>query len=207
MAERLSADSERGHDPMPASGTGHEGAGDHRLVRDHGELWASAADREAVAQLLGRSPRAAFRVAARLADGSPLVIENFPLLDDGTPMPTRFWLVGARARTLVGRLESAGGVDAAEAYVGLAALAEVHARYAAQRDVLLPVEHRGPRPSGGVGGTRLGVKCLHAHYAAFLAGGEDPVGRWVADRLAEDPLQVVGRTARGDPGGGQEAGQ
>jgi len=23
------------------------------------------------------------------------------------------------------------------------------------------------------------VKCLHTHYAWFLAGGDDPVGRWV----------------------------
>ena len=29
-----------------------------------------------------------------------------------------------------------------------------------------------------------GVKCLHAHYAWHLAGGDDPVGRWVAERLA-----------------------
>jgi hypothetical protein len=27
------------------------------------------------------------------------------------------------------------------------------------------------------------VKCLHAHYAYHLAGGDDPVGRWVAARL------------------------
>ena len=27
-----------------------------------------------------------------------------------------------------------------------------------------------------------GVKCLHAHYAWYLAGGDDPVGRWVARR-------------------------
>lgn len=34
-------------------------------------------------------------------------------------------------------------------------------------------------------GTRTGVKCLHAHYAYHLAGGDDPVGRWVAAKLAE----------------------
>jgi hypothetical protein len=28
------------------------------------------------------------------------------------------------------------------------------------------------------------VKCLHAHYAWFLAGGDDAIGRWVAARLA-----------------------
>ena len=49
----------------------------------------------------------------------------------------------------------------------------------------LPPSWAGPRPTGGVGGTRRGVKCLHAHYAWYLAGGDDPVGRWVAEQLGE----------------------
>ena len=49
-----------------------------------------------------------------------------------------------------------------------------------------PPDHTGPRPPGGVGGTRTGVKCLHAHYAWYLAGGDDPVGAWVARQLAHD---------------------
>ncbi|HET6950618.1 MAG TPA: DUF501 domain-containing protein [Acidimicrobiales bacterium] len=142
-------------------------------------------DRAEVERLLGRRPRGAFEVVVRHADGSPLVIRNAPLLDDGTPMPTRYWLVGEPERTLVSRLESGGGVAAAEADVDPAALAAAHARYAAERDAALPPGHAGPRPSGGVGGTREGVKCLHAHYAWHLAGGDDPVGRWVADRIAE----------------------
>ena len=142
-------------------------------------------DHAAVERLLGRRPRGDYEVVVRHADGSPLVICNAPLLDDGTPMPTRWWLVGEPERTLVSRLESAGGVDAAEAQVDPAELAAAHARYAAERDAALPPRHTGPRPSGGVGGTRVGVKCLHAHYAWHLAGGDDPVGRWVADRIAE----------------------
>ena len=47
---------------------------------------------------------------------------------------------------------------------------------------LIPPDHVGPRPHGGVGGTRTGLKCLHAHYAWYLAGGDDPVGAWVARR-------------------------
>jgi hypothetical protein len=144
----------------------------------------SPADRAAVEALLGRPPQGSFAVAARHADGSPLVIRNDPLLDDGTPMPTRYWLVGEPERTLVSRLESAGGVDEAEAEVDPGELAAAHARYAAERDAALPAGHAGPRPSGGVAGTRVGVKCLHAHYAWFLAGGDDPVGRWVDRRLA-----------------------
>ena len=142
-------------------------------------------DHQAVERLLGRQPQGDYEVVVRHADGSPLVIRNAPLLDDGTPMPTRWWLVGEPERTLVSRLESAGGVDAAEAQVDSAELAAAHARYAAERDAALPPGHTGPRPSGGVGGTRVGVKCLHAHYAWHLAGGDDPVGRWVADRIAE----------------------
>ena len=141
-------------------------------------------DRDAVTALLGRPPRGDFDVVVRDDDGAPVVIRNAPLLDDGTPMPTRYWLVGRRVAEAVARLEAAGGVREAEREVDPVALADAHARYAAERDASLPSEWTGPRPSGGVGGTRRGVKCLHAHYAWFLAGGDDPVGRWVDERLA-----------------------
>lgn len=143
------------------------------------------AELAAVTALLGREPQCHFEVVARHDDGSPLVIRNPPLLDDGSPMPTRYWLVGDPERALVSRLESAGGVREAEASVDAAELVQAHERYAAERDADLPPGHRGPVPHGGVGGTRRGVKCLHAHYAWHLAGGDDPVGRWVADRLSE----------------------
>ncbi len=126
-----------------------------------------------------------FEVVVRDADGSPVVIRNAPLLHDGTPMPTRFWLVGEPERTVVSRLEAAGGVNRAEAEVDPDRPAGCARPYAAERDAALPAEHTGPRPSGGVGGTRTGVKCLHAHYAWLLAGGDDPVGRWVAAHLPE----------------------
>jgi hypothetical protein len=141
-------------------------------------------DCAAVTALLGRTPTGAFEVAVRDARGAPVVICNAPLLDDGTPMPTRYWLVGRAEATAVSRLESAGGVRAAAAAVDPADLADAHARYAAERDRAMPEDWTGPRPRGGVGGTATGVKCLHAHYAWFLAGGDDPVGRWVADQLA-----------------------
>jgi len=83
----------------------------------------------------------------------------------------------------VSHLEAAGGVRAAEAAVDPAEVAAAHARYAAERDAALPPGHAGPRPSGGVAGTRKGVKCLHAHYAWHLAGGDDPIGRWVEEHL------------------------
>jgi exopolyphosphatase / guanosine-5'-triphosphate,3'-diphosphate pyrophosphatase len=145
--------------------------------------WASPEDVVAVEALLGRPVAARFSVVVRDDAGAPVVIRNAPLLDDGTPMPTRFWLVGRRERELVGRLESAGGVDAAEAAVDRVELELAHESYAAERDAMLASDHVGPAPSGGVGGTREGVKCLHAHLAWYLAGGADPVGRWVATKL------------------------
>lgn len=124
-------------------------------------------------------------MVVRDADGDPVVIENAPLLADGTPMPTRYWLVGTSLRRAVDRLESAGGVRSAAAAIDPGDVAAAHARYAAERDAALPPDWTGPTPAGGVGGSRRGVKCLHAHYAWYLAGGDDPVGRWVAERLSE----------------------
>ncbi|MEY2426166.1 MAG: uncharacterized protein QOI61_1738 [Actinomycetota bacterium] len=139
-----------------------------------------------VAELLGREPAGQFEIVVRDESGEPVVIRNAPLLDDGTPMPTLYWLVGSDASKRVGQLESHGGVRQAEAEVDPVALADAHSRYARERDALLDASYEGPKPSGGIGGTRTGVKCLHAHYAYFLAGGDDPVGAWVAERLAGD---------------------
>lgn len=145
----------------------------------------TSADVDVVTALLDRAPKGSFRIVVRhVDDGSPVVIRNHPLLDDGTPMPTRYWLLGEPERTMVSRLESRGGVHRVEDEVGMDAIAAAHVRYAAERDADLPSGWTGPRPSAGVGGTRRGVKCLHAHYAWWLAGGDDPVGAWVADHLA-----------------------
>ena len=138
-----------------------------------------AGDHAEVALLLGHSPYGPFDVVVRDEHRRPVVIRNAPLLSDGTPMPTRYWLVGPAQRLAVDRLEAAGGVRAAANEVDPEELAAAHRRYAAERDGAIPPDWTGPRPSGGVGGTRRGVKCLHAHYAWFLAGGDDPVGRWV----------------------------
>jgi hypothetical protein len=70
-----------------------------------------------------------------------------------------------------------------EELLGLDAIDAIHVAYGARRDALIPTDHVGPRPSAGVGGTRRGVKCLHAHLAHWLAGGDDAVGQWVAEQL------------------------
>lgn len=147
---------------------------------------AAPSDRERVTELLGRTPTAGFEVVVRNSVGDPMVIRNEPFMDDMTPMPTLYYLVDPDLLRRIGRLEAAGGVRSAESDVGLEAIAETHRRYETERDASIDPSTTGPRPSGGVGGTRRGVKCLHAHYAYHLAGGDDPVGRWVEQRLAEE---------------------
>jgi len=144
---------------------------------------AAPDDVAALTTRLGREPQAEFDVVVRDADGAPVVVRNAPFTRDGTPMPTRYWLVDPDLNLQVSRLEAAGGVREAQAAVDPDELRAAHDAYAAERDAAIPAGHTGPRPSGGVGGTRQGVKCLHAHYAHLLAGGDDPVGRWTAAQL------------------------
>ena len=135
--------------------------------------------------LLGRAPQGAYEIVVRDPQtNDPLVLRNAPVLDDGRPMPTRYWLLQSDIGTRISRLEADGGVNRAEHDIDPTELAAAHDRYAAERDAAIPATHTGPRPTGGVGGTRTGVKCLHAHYAWHLAGGDDPVGRWVDEQLA-----------------------
>ena len=147
---------------------------------------ASPADVAAVTELLGRTPQSDFEVAVRDELGAPMVIRNAPFLEDGTPMPTRYWLVDPGLLRRIGTLESLGGVKEAESDVDPDRLAASHRTYAEARDAAIDPSHVGPRPAGGVGGTRRGVKCLHTHYAWYLVGGDDPVGEWVHERLRSD---------------------
>ena len=143
-------------------------------------------DSSSIEELLGRPIQAVYRIDVRGNDGRPVAIRNMPFFYDGTPLPTLYWLVGSPEKEQVSRLESAGGVKRAEYSRPVEDLADAHLKYAALRESLIPEGYMGPRPSGGVGGTRRGVKCLHAHLAWFLAGGDDPVGKWTAEELEID---------------------
>lgn len=164
-----------------------------------GELRGS--DLEVVREQLGREPTIPFTVVARCAPGHPLVIRNRPFDAEGRPFPTLFWLTCPEAVRAVSRLESEGAIAAlnarAERDEGFArALAAAHDAYAAERARDAPEA----RAFGGVGGTRVGIKCLHAHYAHHLAGGPDPVGAWVAERVEPVHEERPGRVAAIDQG-------
>lgn len=149
--------------------------------------WAPVdkADIERVTDLLGRTPQGHFQIVLRHDDGTPRVLRNAPVLASGRPMPTLYWLVSPHDRLVVSRLESTGAIAEAEEQIDPDAIRAAHDAYRAERDRLIPDDYEGHRPSAGVGGTRIGIKCLHAHYAYHLAGGDDPVGRWVEKRLEQ----------------------
>jgi hypothetical protein len=129
---------------------------------------------QAISAQLGRGLRARSEVVSSCHLGLPVVIEVPPVLDDGTPFPTRYWLSCPLAVRRIGRLESQGEIRRIEELVEadpqfFASLSAAHDRYRTERDALIPddAEHR---PSGGVAGAEAGVKCLHAHYADEVAG-------------------------------------
>jgi exopolyphosphatase/guanosine-5'-triphosphate,3'-diphosphate pyrophosphatase len=132
---------------------------------------------------LGREPLTDFSVVARCFDGHPLVIRNHPLDRRGNPFPTLYWLTCPEAVSAVSRLESEGWIKRLEERARAdpefgRALDASHRAHATERGRWA----KGAEAWGGVGGSRAGVKCLHAHYANHVAGGEDPVGGWVAER-------------------------
>jgi exopolyphosphatase / guanosine-5'-triphosphate,3'-diphosphate pyrophosphatase len=112
------------------------------------------------------------------------VIRNAPVDADGNPFPTLFWLTCPAAVKAVSRVEATGEIgrynERTERDPAFAeALERAHREYAEERARDLPEA----RDWGGVGGTRRGVKCLHAHYGNHLAGGADPVGAEVATQV------------------------
>lgn len=142
-------------------------------------------DRAIVACQIDRPPRADVETVKRCHLDLPVVVAVPPLLDDGTPFPTRYWLSCPLANRRLARLESAGAIPRLEAFVAADpgrrdALAAAHRRYSAERDRLVPAG-ADPVPAGGVGGNLgNGIKCLHAHYADAAAGNANPVGAVVA---------------------------
>jgi hypothetical protein len=121
---------------------------------------------------------------ARCPPGHPLVIRNRPVDPKGNPFPTLYWLTCPDTVRAVSVLESEGWIRRLEQLAETdpelrTGLREAHEQYATERGRLLGGSERW----GGVGGASTGVKCLHAHYAYFVAGGADPVGAWVHEQL------------------------
>lgn len=150
-------------------------------------------DRRIVEAQLGRDIRGAVDVAHRCDCGAPDVIVTEPVLPDGTPFPTTYYLTCPLACAAVGRLEGAGLMrelqeELADEEVG-AAYRAAHQRYLVDRQQV--AAHAGTTVPSAIaqisaGGMPDRVKCLHALLAQSLAGGlgVNPIGDRTQQRLS-----------------------
>lgn len=139
-----------------------------------------AVDEAAVTSQLGRIPRGVVAVAHRCPCGEPDVVMTSPMLPDGTPFPTLYYLTCPRAAAAIGTLESSGLMRQMEERLdsdpSLAAdYRAAHEAYLTERAALGDV----PQIDGiSAGGMPTRVKCLHVLVAHALAAGPgiNPLG-------------------------------
>lgn len=160
---------------------------------------ASKQDLEIVAKQLQRTPRGKVKVIKRCSRDLPMVILTYPVLSDGELFPTLFWLTCPHLAKEVSLLEAAGLIKQFEQLVSeentwALELKRAHQKHQRLMFNLLVGNQNLPqkmpllsREKPGVGGVRdfSRVKCLHAHYAHFLAGGNNPVGEVLDKTLSK----------------------
>lgn len=146
------------------------------------------ADRELIAEQLGRPPRALRAIAARCPSGHPSVVQTNPRLENGTPFPTLYYLTCPRLCSLVGKLEASGIMREMTERLAVdeelaATYRRAHETYLAERDAIEPLGHQ--ITAGGMPGR---VKCLHVHLAHSLAVGPgvNPFGDETLQLLREE---------------------
>ena len=143
-----------------------------------------SSDIDAVWRQLGRPPKP-FRVAARCPFGAPSVIEN----ERTRKMPTSFWVTCPSLDRANARVESAGGVRAAQEAVGEETVEEIHSEHLARY---------GTRVAGVRDEAGGHVKCLHAFTALHLSGAiPNPVAEWTLERLDNPYPELACCTSKG----------
>ncbi|GAB6138999.1 DUF501 domain-containing protein [Halanaerobaculum tunisiense] len=164
-------------------------------------------DLQTIAKQLGREPRNVVEVSQSCSRDYPQVIVTAPILAQEDKLgifPTTFWLTCPELNYRIDKLEAKGWIqkiqDRLQTEEELAAkLDQAHQSYAQYRmDLLSPArkerlakdypERYRVLEESGVGGILEfgGIKCLHTHYAHYLAIGENPVGKLVDQLLTAE---------------------
>ncbi len=138
-------------------------------------------DLSIITEQLGRTPTGALEVIAREKSGQPTVIKVSPLTNE-IPFPTLYWLTCPKLKKKISHLEKKGLINQWEKDKKfIEKLKEDHQRYQSMRMSLLkelysewkklPESKLKILRDTGIGGIRnfAHVKCLHLHYAHFLA--------------------------------------
>ncbi len=164
-------------------------------------------DIKVLAYQLGRRPRNLIEVKKRCFNNYPQVIVTHPILEKETELsifPTTFWLTCPKLKYMIDKLENQGLIDKfQQKMVNDKKFAEqikkAHQEYANYRLKLIDnnkLEEIKEKYDGqyqvlkksGVGGILefSGIKCLHTHYADYLAREENPIGKLVLDYLEKE---------------------
>jgi hypothetical protein len=137
---------------------------------------------QAVAELLGRSPRGLMAVSVCSASGSPIVIQVASLVEN-KPFPTLFWLVDKRLNYAIDQLEASGFIKQCQALIDQSPslqerMAEDHRVHIALRYQLMSEQQKAVERLGfadlfqqrGIGGIKdfSRIRCLHTYYASHL---------------------------------------
>lgn len=150
-------------------------------------------DRVTVYAQLKRKPRGLKKIASRCVFSCPQVVETNAFIEKGKPFPTLYWLTCPLKVKAVSRLEDDGWAERLRERLALDEDLRRRLEYAQE-------EYKHRRRAGtrtdevdhpvfdtGVGGVHnlSAVKCLHAHYAHYLAHGNNPVGELVEKELSK----------------------
>lgn len=180
-------------------------------------------DLQVITQQLGRRPVGVVGIARRCLHGYPQVIINAPVRMkqrngqvEPEIFPTVYWLTCPKLVAAVSQLEGEGMICRIQAKIDSnpelkQQLEAAHARTAKTRmQMVTDGSWAKAYPSqwkvleeAGVGGIRgQGIKCLHTHYADYLATGDNPVGEIVHRELEKrDLLAEIECTICGDKPG------
>lgn len=167
---------------------------------DHSKNTISEREKHIISGQLGREPENALAIVRRCSAGFPQLLLVHPFRGENV-FPTIYWLSCPELNDRISRLEDRGllaELTRREKENGIFGrrMEAAHKNYARRRrelmceddwegvkalsdDALKTLRH------SGVAGIRTssGLKCLHAHFAHFMAGGENPAGERTAALL------------------------
>ena len=140
-----------------------------------------------VEQQIGRKLRSDSETSCRCHFNIPAVIKVPPKLDDGTPFPTTYWLTCPMYNKKIGSLESHGLIKELDKEIlnnpEFKKQWESRQKSYRQDRENLETEDFGPKATGGVGGAKDSIKCLHSHTADELSTGKNIIGKIVIESI------------------------
>lgn len=129
-------------------------------------------------------------MARRCHLGVPMVIENHPRLEDGSPFPTLYWLTCPVLIKRASRLESEGWMEQLNERLSSDAPLQqrLHDAIRIYKEARDRHEELDPAPAPPGGGPER-VKCLHSHTAHHLVS-PNPVGALVLSQAGFPDCRV-----------------